>query len=78
MCEVFVLENGCPDHYEPAGEHCIRASALTATYSDASEKCVAEGGSLLYIISDAMNVRPKATAAQKSFLFENPAVLELE
>ena len=48
-------DNGCPDHYEPAGQHCIRASALSATYSAASEKCVAEGGSLLHITSQQMN-----------------------
>ena len=78
MCEVFVLDNGCPDHYEPAGEHCIRASALTATYSEASEKCVAEGGSLLYIISDAMNVRPRRQQQPlKSFLFEIPVMLSV-
>ena len=73
MCEIvvklFLTDNGCPDHYEPAGEYCIRASALKETYSKASEKCVAEGGSLLYVLSQTMNVRHRQSILSRQQLF---------
>ena len=73
MCEIvvklFLTDNGCPDHYEPAGEYCIRASALKETYSKASEKCVAEGGSLLYVLSQTMNVRHRQSMLSRQQLF---------
>ena len=49
-------DNGCQDHYEPAGDICIRPSVYPETYENAQLKCQSEGGSLLSITSQEVQV----------------------
>ena len=50
------LDNGCQDHYESAGEICIRPSAYPETYENAQAQCQSEGASLLHITSQEVQV----------------------
>ena len=52
----YFKDNGCQDHYEPAGDLCIRASIYPETYENAQLKCVSEGGFLLPITSEEVQV----------------------
>ena len=53
---VFFSENGCQEHYEPAGDICIRASIFPETYENAQKRCENDGGYLLSITSQKIQV----------------------
>ena len=56
---VFVLsdvDNGCQEHYEPAGNLCIRASIFPETYENAQSRCQSDGGYLLSITTSEIQV----------------------
>lgn len=58
FCDKLIKfsDNGCQDHYEPAGDLCIRPSVYPETYDNAQLKCQSEGGSLLFITSQEVQV----------------------
>ena len=55
---IFILpsENGCQEHYEPAGDICIRVSIYRESYENAQTRCQSEGGYLLSITSHEIQV----------------------
>ena len=50
------VDNGCQEHYEPAGNLCIRASIFPETYENAQSRCQSDGGYLLSITSSEIQV----------------------
>ena len=70
MLTYIFLDNGCQDHYEPAGNQCIRISAYKENYDDAQAKCRSEGSSLLYIESQEVQVSTKIHN-QSRFIYIN-------
>ena len=58
-CNGFALstaDNGCQEHYEPAGDLCIRASIFPETYENAQSRCQSDGGYLLSITTSEIQV----------------------
>ena len=58
-CKGFALstaDNGCQEHYEPAGDLCIRASIFPETYENAQSRCQSDGGYLLSITTSEIQV----------------------
>ena len=54
---IFSVENGCQEHYEPAGDICIRVSIYPESYENAQTRCQSEGGYLLSITSPEIQVK---------------------
>ena len=53
---IFPTENGCQEHYEPAGDICIRESIYPESYESAQTRRQSEGGYLLSITSPEIQV----------------------
>ena len=54
---IILVENGCQEHYEPAGDICIRVSIYPESYENAQTRCQSEGGYLLSITSPEIQVK---------------------
>ncbi len=56
----FPPDNGCPDHYEPVDQFCVRVSPVQKTFAEAKEICEHEGSKLLEVTSKALHLNLSA------------------